>query len=324
MTRTLTLAAAMHEAISEEMERDDAVFMMGEDVGLFGGVFGEAAGLQERFGRKRVFDTPIAESLIVGAAVGAALTGLRPIAELQYADFVSVAMDEIYNKAAKWRYMHGGLFTLPMVIFAPEGAAGGAGPEHSQCPEALFYSAAGLHVVIPSTPADAKGLLKSAIRSDNPVLFLQHKAMGTMTGPVPDGDHLVPIGVADVKREGSDVTVIAWSNLVPVALEAADQLAADGVSVEVVDPRGINPLDMDTILGSVRKTGRVVLAHEAGVTGGPGSEVAARIAERALDYLQAPIRRVGAPDVPMPQSLRLEQRVVPGTADVVSAIKEIL
>lgn len=324
MTRTLTLAAAMHEAISEEMERDDTVFMMGEDVGLFGGVFGEAAGLQERFGRKRVFDTPIAESLIVGAAVGAALTGLRPIAELQYADFVSVAMDEIYNKAAKWRYMHGGLFTLPMVIFAPEGAAGGAGPEHSQCPEALFYSAAGLHVVIPSTPADAKGLLKSAIRSDNPVLFLQHKAMGTMTGPVPDGDHLVPIGAADVKREGSDVTVIAWSNLVPAALEAAEQLAADGVSVEVVDPRGINPLDMDTILGSVRKTGRVVLAHEAGVTGGPGSEVAARIAERAMDYLQAPIRRVGAPDVPMPQSLRLEQRVVPGTADVVSAIKEIL
>lgn len=324
MTRTLTLAAAMHEAISEEMERDDTVFMMGEDIGLFGGVFGEAAGLQERFGRKRVFDTPIAESLIVGAAVGAALTGLRPIAELQYADFVSVAMDEIYNKAAKWRYMHGGLFTLPMVIFAPEGAAGGAGPEHSQCPEALFYSAAGLHVVIPSTPADAKGLLKSAIRSDNPVLFLQHKAMGTMTGPVPDGDHLVAIGTADVKREGNDVTVIAWSNLVHSALEAADELAADGISVEVVDPRGINPLDMDTILASVRKTGRVVLAHEAGVTGGPGSEVAARIAEQALDYLQAPIRRVGAPDVPMPQSLRLERRVVPGTADVSSAIKEIL
>lgn len=324
MTRTLTLAAAMHEAISEEMERDDTVFMMGEDVGLFGGVFGEAAGLQERFGRKRVFDTPIAESLIVGAAVGAALTGLRPVAELQYADFVSVAMDEIYNKAAKWRYMHGGLFTLPMVIFAPEGAAGGAGPEHSQCPEALFYSAAGLHVVIPSTPADAKGLLKSAIRSDNPVLFLQHKAMGTMTGPVPDGDYLVEIGAADVKREGTDVTVIAWSNLVHSAIDAADELAADGISVEVVDPRGINPLDMDTILASVRKTGRVVLAHEAGVTGGPGGEVAARIAERALDYLQAPIRRVGAPDVPMPQSLRLERRVVPGTADVSRAIKEIL
>jgi pyruvate dehydrogenase E1 component beta subunit len=324
MTRTLTLSAAMHEAISEEMERDDTVFLMGEDVGLFGGVFGEAAGLQQRFGRKRVFDTPIAESLIVGAAVGAALTGLRPIAELQFADFVSVAMDEIYNKAAKWRYMHGGLFTLPMVIFAPEGAAGGAGPEHSQCPEALFYSAPGLHVVIPSTPADAKGLLKSAIRSDNPVLFLQHKAMSTVTGPVPDGDHLVEIGTADVKREGSDVTVIAWSNLVHASLEAAGELAADGISVEVVDPRGVNPLDMDTILASVRKTGRVVLAHEAGVTGGPGSEVAARIAEQALDYLQAPIRRVGAPDVPMPQSLRLEQRVVPGPTDVSRAIKEIL
>ncbi|MHB1592928.1 MAG: alpha-ketoacid dehydrogenase subunit beta [Streptosporangiaceae bacterium] len=324
MTRTLTLAAAMHEAISEEMERDETVFLMGEDVGLFGGVFGEAAGLQQRFGRKRVFDTPIAESLIVGAAVGAALTGLRPIAELQFADFVSVAMDEIYNKAAKWRYMHGGLFTLPLVIFAPEGAAGGAGPEHSQCPEALFYSASGLHVVIPSTPADAKGLLKSAIRSDNPVLFLQHKAMSGVTGPVPDGDHLVEIGTADVKREGSDITVIAWSNLVQASLRAAEELAADGIDVEVVDPRGINPLDMDTILASVRKTGRVVLAHEAGVTGGPGSELAARIAEQALEYLQAPIRRVGAPDIPMPQSLRLEQRVVPGPADVSRAIKEIL
>ena len=324
MTRTLTLAAAIHEAISEEMERDDTVFMMGEDVGAFGGVFGEAAGLQERFGRKRVFDTPIAESLIVGAGVGAALTGLRPIVELQYADFVSAAMDEIYNKAAKWRYMHGGLFKVPLVIFAPEGAAGGAGPEHSQCPEALFYGAPGLHVVIPSTPADAKGLLKSAIRSDNPVLFLQHKGMSGVTGPVPDGEHLVEIGKADVKRTGDDLTIIAWSNLVPVSLEAAEVLARDGVSVEVVDPRGINPLDMDTILGSVRKTGRVVLAHEAGVTGGPASEVAARIAEHALDYLQAPIRRVGAPDIPMPQSLRLEQLVVPGVADVVAAIKEIL
>ena len=324
MTRTLTLAAAIHEAISEEMERDDTVFMMGEDVGAFGGVFGEAAGLQERFGRKRVFDTPIAESLIVGAGVGAALTGLRPIVELQYADFVSAAMDETYNKAAKWRYMHGGLFKVPLVIFAPEGAAGGAGPEHSQCPEALFYGAPGLHVVIPSTPADAKGLLKSAIRSDNPVLFLQHKGMSGVTGPVPDGEHLVEIGKADVKRTGDDLTIIAWSNLVPVSLEAAEVLARDGVSVEVVDPRGINPLDMDTILGSVRKTGRVVLAHEAGVTGGPASEVAARIAEHALDYLQAPIRRVGAPDIPMPQSLRLEQLVVPGVADVVAAIKEIL
>ena len=279
MTRILTFAEALHEAMTEEMERDDAVFFMGEDVGLFGGVFGEAAGLQERFGRRRVFDTPIAESLIVGAGVGAAITGLRPIVELQYADFVSVAMDEIYNKAAKWRYMHGGLFTVPLVILAAEGAAGGAGPEHSQCPEALFYSAPGLHVVVPSTPADAKGLFKSAVRSDNPVLFFQHKGLAGVSGPVPDGDHLVPIGQADIKRAGDDVTVIAWSKLVHTALEAAAVLAGDGISVEVVDPRGINPLDMDTILESVRRTGKVVLAHEAGVTGGPASEVAARIAE---------------------------------------------
>jgi pyruvate dehydrogenase E1 component beta subunit len=305
------------------MERDETVFFMGEDVGL-GGVFGEAAGLPERFGTKRVFDTPIAESMIIGAGVGAAITGLRPIVELQFADFVSVAMDEIYNKAAKWRYMHGGLFTVPLVIFAPEGAAGGAGPEHSQCPEALFYSSPGIHVVTPSTPADAKGLFKSAVRSDNPVLFLEHKMLAQVRGEVPDGEHLVPIGQADVKRAGDDVTVIAWSNLVHKALEAAETLAADGISVEVVDPRGINPLDMDTILASVEKTGRVVLAHEAGVTGGPGGEVAARIAERALDYLQAPIRRVGAPDIPMPQSIQLEQRVVPGAHEIVTAIKEII
>jgi pyruvate dehydrogenase E1 component beta subunit len=323
MTRTITMAAAIQEAFAEEMERDETVFFMGEDVGL-GGVFGEAAGLPERFGTKRVFDTPIAESMIIGAGVGAAITGLRPIVELQFADFVSVAMDEIYNKAAKWRYMHGGLFTVPLVIFAPEGAAGGAGPEHSQCPEALFYSSPGIHVVTPSTPADAKGLFKSAVRSDNPVLFLEHKMLAQVRGEVPEGEHLVPIGQADVKREGDDVTVIAWSNLVHKALEAAETLAADGISVEVVDPRGINPLDMDTILASVEKTGRVVLAHEAGVTGGPGGEVAARIAERALDYLQAPIRRVGAPDIPMPQSIQLEQRVVPGAHEIVTAIKEII
>ncbi|TQS46137.1 alpha-ketoacid dehydrogenase subunit beta [Cryptosporangium phraense] len=324
MTREISMGQAIHEALFEEMERDDTVFFFGEDVGEAGGVFGETQGMQQKFGAKRVFDTPIAESMIVGAAVGAAITGLRPIVELQFADFVSVAMDEIYNKAAKWRYMHGGLFTVPLVIFAAEGAAGGAGPEHSQCPEALFYSAFGLQVVTPSTPADAKGLLKSAIRSDNPVLFLEHKALANTSGEVPSGEHLVPLGVADVKRSGSDVTIVAWSNMVLRALEAASELAADGISVEVVDPRGINPLDMDTILASVRKTGRVVLAHEAAVTGGPASEVLARITEQAWDWLQSPVKRVGAPDIPMPQSIALEQRVVPGTSDIVAAVKEII
>ncbi len=319
----ISMSEAIHEAIQEEMERDDTVFFMGEDVSQ-GGVFGEVAGLPLKFGRKRVFDTPIAESMIVGAGVGAAITGLRPIVGLQFADFVSVAMDEIYNKAAKWRYMHGGLFSVPLVIFAVEGAIGGAGPEHSQCPEGMFWSAFGLRVVMPSTPADAKGLLKSAIRENNPVLFLVHKALIASTGDVPDGDHLVPLGLADVKRDGTDVTVVAWSNLVTSALAAADTLAADGVSIEVIDPRGISPLDVEAVLASVRKTGRVVLAHEAPYTGGPGGEVAALIAERAIDSLQAPVRRVASPDIPIPQNMRYEQFLVPGVDDIVQAARSLL
>jgi pyruvate/2-oxoglutarate/acetoin dehydrogenase E1 component len=270
-TREITYVEAIREALLEEMERDERVFVMGQDVGAYGGLFGATAGLQERFGNKRCFDTPISETFITGGGVGAAITGLRPVVELQFADFVAIAMDEIYDKAAKWRYMHGGLFKVPLVIRAAEGAMGGAGPEHSQCPEALFWSAAGLYVLTPSTPADAKGLLKSAIRDDNPVLFLEHKALVNTTGQVPEGEHLVPIGEADIKREGTDVTVVAWSNMVLRALEAAETLESEGISVEVVDPRGIRPLDKETILSSVEKTGRVVLAHEAPKPGGPGS-----------------------------------------------------
>ena len=321
--RTITYAEAIREALAEELERDDRVFLMGEDVGAFGGVFGVTAGLQERFGKRRVFDTPISENFIAGSAVGAAITGLRPIVELQFADFVSVAMDEIYGKLAKWRYMHGALFTVPVVVRLPEGAIGGAGPEHSQCPEALFWSAPGLYVVTPSTPADAKGLLKSAIRDDNPVLFFEHKALYSSTGPVPESEHLVPLGQADIKRAGSDVTVIAWSNMVLRALEAAEVLAGEGISVEVVDPRGIRPFDKETVLGSVMKTGRVVLAHEASKTGGPAAEVIAIIAEEALSSLEAPIKRVAAPDVPIPQSVYLEQFMVPTAEQIAAAVREI-
>ena len=317
----ISYVRALNQALAEELERDASVFIMGQDVGAYGGVFRVTRGLQERFGPDRVFDTPISETFIVGGGVGAALTGLRPVVELQYADFIQIAMDEIYSKAAKWRYVHGGRFTVPLVIRAPEGAVGGAGPEHSMCPEALLWSACGLYVLTPSTPADAKGLLKAAIRDDNPVVFLEHKGLYGMKGEVPDGEHIVPLGVADVKRSGDDVTVVAWSRLVHNALEAAQHLEADGISVEVVDPRGIRPLDTETILASVRKTGRVVLAHEAPLTGGPGSEVAAIIAEKALDYLLAPIRRVAAPDVPIPQNEVLERLVVPQTDDVVAAIK---
>jgi pyruvate/2-oxoglutarate/acetoin dehydrogenase E1 component len=321
--RLITFREAIREAIAEELERDERVFMMGLDVGIYGGAFGVAGDLQQRFGKRRVFSTPISETFMVGGGVGAAITGLRPIVELMYGDFAAVAMDEIYGKASMWRYMHGALFALPLVIRLPSGLRGGAGPEHSQCLEGLFWSAHGVYVVTPATPADAKGLLKTAIRDDNPVLFFEHKGLYNTKGEVPEGEHLVPLGEAVVRREGSDVTVIAWSNIVSRALEAADQLAGEGISVEVVDPRGIRPLDKATILQSVEKTGRVVLAHEAPRIGGPSGEVAAMIAEEALASLDAPIVRLGAPDVPIPQSIFLEQFISPTVADLVAAVQQI-
>lgn len=320
----MSYARAIREALAEELERDATVFVMGEDVGAFGGAFGITKGLQERFGRKRVFDTPISENLIVGAGVGAALTGLRPVVELQYADFIEVAMDEVYNKAAKWRYMHGGLFSVPLVIRGPSGAANGAGPEHSQCPEGLLMSASGLHVVTPSTPADAKGLLKAAVRSPNPVVYLEHKGLYGLKGEVPEGDHVVPIGQADTVRRGDDVTVVAWQRMVHWALEAAERLEADGVSVEVIDPRGVRPLDLDTILASVRRTGRLVVVHEAPKPGNPANEVAAAVAEDAVDYLAAPVVRLCAADIPIPQSTRLELQALPDASDIERAVRSLL
>ena len=323
MSRTITYSQAITEALAEELERDPHVFYMGEDIG-FGGVFGLSRGLQQRFGKARVFDTPISETLIVGAGVGAAITGTRPVVELQFADFVAIAMDEIYNKAAKWRYMHGGLFEMPLVILAPEGAIGGAGPEHSQCPEALFWSAPGLYVVTPSTPADMKGLLKAAIRDNNPVLVMPHKALFNTSGEVPDGDHVTPLGEAAICRPGRDVTVVAWSVMVGKAMRAATQLAAEGIEIEIVDPRGVRPFDFDAVIESVSRTGRLVLAHEAPIVGGPGAEVAAVVAERALMYLEAPIRRVGAADVPIPQSSLLEGAVIPQVEDILAAVRAVV
>jgi pyruvate dehydrogenase E1 component beta subunit len=322
MPRKINYTQAIIEALDEELARDSTVFYMGEDIGI-GGVFGLSRGLHKKHGAKRVFDTPISENLIVGAGVGAAITGMRPVVELQFADFVTVAMDEIYNKAAKWRYMHGGQFKVPLVILAPEGAIGGAGPEHSQCPEALFWSAPGLYVVTPSNPADMKGLLKSAIRDDNPVLVMPHKALLNMSGEVPDGDHLVPLGKAAIARPGKNITVVSWAAMVGKALEAAKKLAAEGVDLEVIDARGVRPFDFETVLESVRKTGKLLIVHEAPVVGGPGGEVAAVVAERALMHLEAPIRRVGALDVPIPQSARLEQLVVPQVDHIVSAAREL-
>jgi pyruvate dehydrogenase E1 component beta subunit len=324
MARNISFADALREALIEEMERDKSVFIMGEDVGVYGGIFGVTAGLQARFGSLRVMDTPISETFIVGGGVGAAITGLRPVVELGYADFAACAMDELYNKAAKWRYMHGGLFKVPLVVRLPEGARGGAGPEHSQCPEALFWSAHGLYVIIPSTPADAKGLLKSAIRDDNPVLFFEHKRLYNTKGEVPEGEYLIPIGKAEIRREGTDITIVAWSYHVLCALEAAEQLMQRGISVEVIDPRGLNPLDKEAIIKSVEKTGRILFVHEASKTGGPAGEIAAIIAEEAIASLEAPVKRLGAPDVPMPQSFHLEQFMVPSVTDIIDAVMELL
>lgn len=320
----ISYARAIREALAEELENDPTVFVMGQDVGAYGGAFGVTKGLQERFGKRRVFDTPISENFIVGGGVGAALTGLRPVVELQYADFIEIAMDEVYNKAAKWRYMHGGVFEVPLVIRAPSGAANGAGPEHSQCPESLLMSASGLYVVTPSTPADAKGLLKSAIRSPNPVVFFEHKGLYGLKGEVPEGEHLVPIGQADVKRPGTDVTIVAWQAMVHRALAAAERLAGDGIEVEVIDPRGVRPIDMETILASVRRTGRLILVHEAAKPGNITGEVAANVAETAIEYLVAPIVRLCAADIPIPQSTRLEQMSIPSTEAIEAAVRSIL
>jgi len=324
MPREMTYAHAIGEAMAEEMERDPLVYLWGLDVGVYRGAMGVTAGLLERLGPKRIIDTPLSETFIAGAAVGAAITGLRPIAELMYSDFILVAGDEIVNKAGKWRYMHGGLFTLPIVFRLPEGVAGGGGPEHGQSPEAFLWQAPGLKIVIPSTPADAKGLLKSAVRDDNPVCFFEHRALYRTRGMIPDGEHLVPIGQADVKRAGSDVTVVAWSLMVHRALEAAVELAQEGISVEVIDPRGLRPFDLDTVLTSLEKTGRLVFVHEAPKSGGPAAEIMAQISEVGLDLLAAPIKRVTAPDIPIPQSIRLEPLYVPQTGQVVAAIREVL
>ncbi|PWA11839.1 alpha-ketoacid dehydrogenase subunit beta [Pueribacillus theae] len=322
--RTLTMRAAILEALSEEMERDEKTVLFGEDVGKFGGINAVTKGLYEKFGNKRVFDTPIAESTIVGAALGMAITGLRPIPELQFGDFVGIAFDEIFNKLGKWRYMHGGSMEVPVTLRLPIGIAGGAGPEHSQSPQALFMHGPGLHIAIPSTPYDAKGLLKTAIRDNNAVLFFEHKVLYDLKGEVPEEEYLIPLGQADVKREGSDVTIIATALQVHTALDAAESLSKEGIEVEVVDPRTLAPLDKETILGSVRKTGRVLIVHEEPKTGGSGAELAAQISEEAIFDLQAPVRRIGGPDVPIAQSLHLEQFYRPSEQQIIDTVMELM
>ncbi|MGE4556766.1 MAG: alpha-ketoacid dehydrogenase subunit beta [Desulfovibrionaceae bacterium] len=318
-----TYLQALNEALRQEMERDEKVFIMGEDVGQFGGCFGVTQGLFEKFGEERVRDTPITESVIVGCAAGAAASGLRPVAELMFVDFIGVAMDQLFNQAAKMRFMFGGKATVPMTLRMPQGAGIGAAAQHSQSLEAWFMHIPGLKVVIPSTPYDAKGLLISAIRDDSPTVFLEHKMLYGVSGEVPDEAYAIELGKADVKREGSDVTIVATSLMVHTALAAAEKLKADGIEAEVVDPRCLNPLDKDTIIESIKKTNALVIAHEAVQYAGPGAEIAAMAAEEALDYLDAPIKRVGAPFCPVPFSPPLEKAYIPDADDIVAAVKSI-
>ncbi len=322
-TRVISFAAALNEALHEEMARDEKVFLMGEDVAL-SSISPATAGLGERFGHERVRNTPISELGFTGAAVGAAMAGYRPVLDMRRIDFMMLAIDPIANQAAKLRYMLGGQVRVPLVIRAPEGGGSQNGPTHSQCLEAWFIQVPGLRVVVPSDPADAKGLLKSAIREDNPVLFVEYRSLYSLEGPVPEGEHTVPIGRAAVKRAGQDVTLIGIGSQARNCLEAAERLAAQGVSAEVMDPRTINPLDVEGLAASVRKTGRCVVAEEGHRSGGVGAEIAASLQEAAFGALKAPVARVAALDVPVPVHTMLEAIVLPDTQKIVEAAQGVL
>ena len=320
----ITMRQAISDALREEMERDDKVFIMGEEVGVWGGTYAVTKGFFEHFGEKRVKDTPISEAAIVGAGIGAALVGLRPVSELMTINFAFVAMDHIVNEAPKLRTMFGGQMKVPLVIRTAGGGGRQLGATHSQTPDAIFAHFPGLKVVSPGTPADAKGLLKSAIRDDDPVLYIEHAAMYQVKGEVPAGDFTVPIGVSKVQREGSDVTIVSYSRGLQLSLQAADQLAGEGISVEVVDLRSLRPLDMGPVIASFQKTNRAVVVEEGWKSYGVGSEVVSRLYEEAFDYADAPIKRVAQKEVPLPYNQALEQSALPQVADVVAAVKEVL
>lgn len=323
--REITYAEAIREALRQEMGRDESVFLLGEDVGRYGGAFGVSYGLLDEFGEERVRDTPISEAGIMGAATGAALVGMRPVAEIMFMDFTTIAMDQLVNQAAKLRFMFGGRAKVPLVLRTPGGSGTGAAAHHSQSFEAWFVHVPGLKVVMPSTPYDVKGLLLSSIRDDNPVVFVEHKLLYKTRGPVPEDPYTIPLGVADVKRAGRDVTIVATSIMVPRALEAAEALVEDGIEAEVVDPRTLKPFDDETITKSVIKTGKVLIVHEACKTGGVGAEIAARIMESdAFDHLDAPIRRLAGLDIPVPYNRNLERHRVPQVEDIVRAVKDLV
>lgn len=320
--KEMTYAEAIRDGMRVEMQRDPNVYIWGEDVGKFGGCFGVTSGLVDEF-PGRVVDTPISETAIVGAAVGAAAAGLRPIAEIMFVDFMGVCMDELFNQAAKMHYMFGGKAKIPMVLRTPCGAGMGAAAQHSQSMEAWFTHIPGIKTVMPSTPADAKGLMAAAVRDDNPVMYIEHKQLLGVKGDVPAGDYVIPLGKADIKKEGADVTIVAWSWMVHKALAAAEALAEEGIQAEVLDPRTLMPLDTESILKSVGKTGRLVIVQEAVKTGGFGGEIAAIVAEEGMDLLDGPIKRVAMPFTPIPFSPVLENYVIPSEEKIIAAVKSL-
>ncbi|HEX7567217.1 MAG TPA: alpha-ketoacid dehydrogenase subunit beta [Anaerolineaceae bacterium] len=320
----MTMREAISQALWEEMERDPKVFIMGEEVGVWGGTYAVTKGFYDHFGPERIRDTPISEAAIVGAAIGAALTGLRPVAELMTINFAYVAMEHIVNEAAKLHYMFNGKFVLPLVIRTVGGGGRQLGATHSQTPDVIFAHFPGLKVVAPGTPADAKGLLKAAIRSNDPVLFIEHATLYQTRGEVPEGDYVVPIGKSIVQRPGRDVTIVTYSKMLETSTKAADELAKEGIEVEIVDLRTLRPLDMEPVIESFKKTNRAVIVEEGWRSYGVGAEISARIYEQAFDYVDAPIGRVAQKEVPLPYNRQLEQLALPQVQDVIAAVKEVL
>ncbi|MCX6037488.1 MAG: alpha-ketoacid dehydrogenase subunit beta [Chloroflexi bacterium] len=320
----ITMREAISQAMWEEMERDPNVFILGEEVGVWGGSYAVTKGFYDHFGGERVRDTPIAEAAIIGAAIGSAMTGLRPIAELMTINFAFSAMDHIVNEAAKLHYMFGGQFVLPLVIRAVGGGGRQLGATHSQTPDAIFAHFPGLKVISPGTPADAKGLLKASIRSNDPVLFIENATLYQVRGEVPDGDYIVPIGKSTIQRPGKDVTIVTYSKGLEISMKAAEELAKDGIEAEIVDLRSLRPLDIGPVIESFKKTNRAVIVEEGWKSYGVGAEVSSRIYEQAFDYVDAPVVRVAQKEVPLPYNRALEQSALPQPADVVAAVREVL
>jgi len=322
--REIEYREAIREAITEEMDRDKRVFLIGEDIGVYNGAFKAYRGLLNKYGSERVIDTPISENTIIGAGIGAALTGFRPIAEIMFVDFTALAMDQIINQAAKISFMTGGEVNVPLVIRTQGGVGKGLGAQHSQSLEAFFYHVPGLKLAVPSTPYDVKGLLKTAVRDNSPVIFMEHKMIYPVKGPVPEEEYTIPLGKADIKKDGNDITIFAYSNMVLKSLEAAEALKKEGISCEVVDPRTLVPLDIDLLLDSVKKTRRLVVVSEACRRGSIASDISARVTGEAFDILYAPVNIVAGLNTPIPYNSTLEEASIPQVKDIITAVKELL